>query len=123
MNYKLFSVQGFNDAKILKFGPEWVRTIRILCNLDPDLPDEDKKTMQEILSQYPLDNTPLGSMAESTYSYFTQGLTISEIATKRYKSIFLYVVYIQHVLISIAGVLFQPQLCHILLIALRKDIV
>lgn len=74
-------VNGLNEAKILKFGEEFVN---VICSVSSNSKTSEKPSIQEILLQYPLPNAkPTDASAEITYSLFKTGKTIQQIATER----------------------------------------
>ncbi|KAF2904730.1 hypothetical protein ILUMI_01445 [Ignelater luminosus] len=77
-------LDGFTEAKISRFGEEFVKTIRTICQLDPIVMEKDnKKTIQDILAENPLPGSRIGATAEASYSMYKSGLTVQEIGDKR----------------------------------------
>ncbi|KAJ8928763.1 hypothetical protein NQ314_018621 [Rhamnusium bicolor] len=73
-------LEGFTEAKIAKFGEEFLQIIRSNLNIDTDVV-QTKLSIEEALIKYPLTN--IGGSARVTYTYFKSGLTVEEIAQKR----------------------------------------
>lgn len=77
-------MQGFTEAKLNQFGEKFVMTIRTMCNLDPiDKTQNEKRNIQDILSEFPLPGPKIGATAEASYSLYKSGLTVQEISSKR----------------------------------------
>lgn len=76
-------MDGFTEAKINRFGEEFVREIRIICHLEPTATQGVKKVMQDILAEHSLPGAKMGATAEASYSMYKLGLTVQEISTKR----------------------------------------
>lgn len=85
----MFSV-GFTEAKIEKFGSAFVNLIKSTVPVG--------KSIREILEQHPLPNEiNVSHTAEITYTFFSCGKTVSEIANERFplkKSIKLFFFYL-----------------------------
>ncbi|KAI4461674.1 dna helicase recq family member [Holotrichia oblita] len=71
---KQLKLDGFTEAKINKFGEEFVQVIRQLC------PPAERKSIKDILNEFPIDDTKLTPSIEITYSMFKSGKTVEEIA-------------------------------------------
>lgn len=79
----LFSVDGLTEAKVNKYGQDFVNIIWSTTTGSTQTIAE-KRSIQDILEQYPLqDAKPVGASAENTYTLFKSGKTVHEIATQR----------------------------------------
>ncbi|KAK5644876.1 hypothetical protein RI129_006176 [Pyrocoelia pectoralis] len=75
---------GFTEAKINRFGEEFIKMIRTVSHLDSvDANDNVKKSIEDILAERPLPGHKIGATAQASYSMYKSGLTVQEIATKR----------------------------------------
>ncbi|GJQ85483.1 hypothetical protein Trydic_g23073 [Trypoxylus dichotomus] len=74
---KQLKLDGFTEVKINKFGAEFVEVIRLLC------PIENKKSIEDIVTEHPIDNIKFTSTVEATYTMFRKGKTIEDIASER----------------------------------------
>lgn len=70
-------MDGFTEAKIEKFGEEFINVIRILC------PPSDKKTLREILIENPMKNAKFIGTVELSYNIYKNGKSIDDIAVER----------------------------------------
>lgn len=75
--HNLFPVNGFTEVKINKFGEEFVQVIRQLC------PSAERKSIKDILDEFPFDDTKFTPTIETTYSMFKSGKMLEEIAGER----------------------------------------
>ncbi|KRT80493.1 helicase, partial [Oryctes borbonicus] len=70
-------LDGFTEAKINKFGEEFIGVIRPFC------PVKNKKSIQDILAEHPFDNTMFSPTTELTYNMFKNVKSIEDIANAR----------------------------------------
>ncbi|KAK4875425.1 hypothetical protein RN001_011847 [Aquatica leii] len=80
-----YRFEGFTEAKLNRFGEEFVKTIRSICHLDPLEKEQSnvKRSIEDILAEHPLPGTRISATAEASYSMYKSGLTVQEIANKR----------------------------------------
>lgn len=71
---------GFTEAKINKFGEEFIKIIRKLSNKEID---QESRTIEDLLAEHPLPDFTIGATATVTYSSYKSGMSVQEIATKR----------------------------------------
>ncbi|XP_060534740.1 bifunctional 3'-5' exonuclease/ATP-dependent helicase WRN-like [Cylas formicarius] len=69
-------VEGFTEAKLLKFGPDLLKITQVNAS-------NDRRSILSILAEHPLENISESSAITFTMSLFNSGLTIEEIAEKR----------------------------------------
>lgn len=69
------------EAKISKFGEEFLKIIRSTTN---SVPKSKSLKIEELIAENPLPDFCIGATATVTYSFYTSGLSIKEIADKRY---------------------------------------
>ncbi|KAK9721845.1 RQC domain [Popillia japonica] len=74
---KQLKLNGFTEVKINKFGEEFVQVIRQLC------PSAERKSIKDILDEFPFDDTKFTPTIETTYSMFKSGKMLEEIAGER----------------------------------------
>ncbi|XP_018574469.1 Werner syndrome ATP-dependent helicase-like [Anoplophora glabripennis] len=75
-------LEGFTEAKIIKFGKQFIKTVRLALNISDDQSVE-KMSIEDILRQHPLIEIKQNTSAHTTYSLFQSGMTVHEISQKR----------------------------------------
>ncbi|XP_025833805.1 Werner syndrome ATP-dependent helicase [Agrilus planipennis] len=75
-------LDGFTEAKINRFGEEFIKLIRVLCNLKP-IEKTNRKSIQDILAEHPLPNARINASAEVSYSLYKEGRSVQEISKAR----------------------------------------
>lgn len=86
MFFSYIPVDGFTEAKIRSYGEEFMKIIQSICtpSSGSTVNQQTKKTIQDALAECPLPGAKLTASGEATYSMFKSGLTVHEIAVKRY---------------------------------------
>lgn len=70
-------MDGFTDAKIKKFGEEFIGVIRLLC------PPAEIKSIKDILTEHAMEGIKFTTTTEITYNMYKNGLSIENIAMER----------------------------------------
>lgn len=69
------------EAKISKFGEEFLKIIR---STSKDYIVKKSFKIEELIAENPIPDFSIGPTATVTYSFYTSGLSVKEIADKRY---------------------------------------